>query len=139
MPAMAGPPRPRRDRPAIRARDRWILLVLIVSVTLVTFLPTLGNDFVRWDDDDNLTENPFYRGLGWSELRWMWTATLMGHYIPLTWMTFGLDYLVWGMNPAGYHLTNVVLHAANAALFYVLVRRLLTIALHAALADAFAV
>jgi hypothetical protein len=139
MPAMAGPPRPRRDRPAIRAHDRWILLVLIVSITFVTFLPTLGNDFVNWDDDDNLTENPFYRGLGWSELRWMWTATLMGHYIPLTWMTFGLDYLVWGMNPAGYHLTNVVLHAANAALFYVLVRRLLTIALHAALADAFAV
>lgn len=136
---MAGPPRPRRDRPAIRARDRWILLVLIVSVTLVTFLPTLGNDFVRWDDDDNLTENPFYRGLGWSELRWMWTTTLMGHYIPLTWMTFGLDYLIWGMNPAGYHLTNVILHAANAALFYVLVQRLLTIALRATPADAFAV
>jgi hypothetical protein len=99
------------------------LLVLIVSITFV---------------DDNLTENPFYRGLGWSELRWMWTTTLMGHYIPLTWMTFGLDYLVWGMNPAGYHLTNVVLHAANAALFYVLVQRLLTLALHATLADAFA-
>jgi protein O-mannosyl-transferase len=138
MPAMAGPPRPRRDRPAIRAHDRWILLVLIVSITFVTFLPTLGNDFVTWDDDDNLTENPLYRGLGWSELRWMWTTILMGHYIPLTWMTFGLDYLVWGMNPAGYHLTNVVLHAANAALFYVLVQRLLTIALHATFADAFA-
>ena len=135
---MAGPPRPRRDRPAIRAHDRWILLVVIVSITFVTFLPTLGNDFVTWDDDDNLTENPLYRGLSWSELRWMWTTTLMGHYIPLTWMTFGLDYLVWGMNPAGYHLTNVVLHAANAALFYVLVQRLLTIALHATLADAFA-
>ena len=136
---MAGPPRPRSDRPAIRAHDRWILLVLIVAVTFVTFLPTLGNDFVTWDDDDNLTENPFYRGLGWSEVRWMWTTTLMGHYIPLTWMTFGLDYLIWGMNPAGYHLTNVVLHVANAALFYVLVQRLLTSALRAAVADAFTV
>src|SRR5262245_59489873 len=139
MPAMAGRPRPRRDRPAIRAHDRWILLVLIVAVTFVTFLPTLGNDFVTWDDDDNLTENPLYRGLGLSELQWMWTTILMGHYIPLTWMTFGLDYLVWGMNPAGYHLTNVVLHIANAVLFYVLVQRLLTIALRATVADAFTV
>src|SRR4030095_10974875 len=131
MPAMAGPPRPRRDRPALHAHDRWILLVLIVSITFVTFLPTLGNDFVTWDDDDNLTENPFYRGLGWSELRWMWTTALMGHYIPLTWMTFGLDYLVWGMNPVGYHLTNLALHAANAAFFYLIVQQLLTLALHA--------
>src|SRR5207244_10988065 len=59
---------------------------------------------------------------------WMWT-THLGHYIPLTWMTLGLDYLLWGMNPVGYHLTSLLLHAANAVVFFFLVRRLLTLAL----------
>src|SRR5438094_7041578 len=58
----------------------------------------------------------------------MWT-THLGHYIPLTWMTLGLDYLLWGMNPVGYHLTSLLLHAANAVVFFFLVRRLLTLAL----------
>src|SRR5207247_8163222 len=80
------------------------------------------------DDKDNFLDNPHYRGLGWTHLRWMWT-THLGHYIPLTWMTLGLDYLLWGMNPVGYHLTNLLLHAANAVVFFFVVRRLLTRAL----------
>src|SRR5262249_40773538 len=48
-----------------------------------------------------------------------------GHYQPLTWMTLGLDYTVWGMNPVGYHLTNLLLHVANALLFYRLLLLLL--------------
>src|SRR5438445_12191337 len=58
----------------------------------------------------------------------MWT-THQGHYIPLTWMTLGLDYLLWGMNPFGYHLTSLLLHAANAVVFFFVVRRILTRAL----------
>jgi protein O-mannosyl-transferase len=59
----------------------------------------------------------------------MWTTFHMGHWIPLTWMTFGLDYLLWGLKPVGYHLTNLLLHAANAAVFYFVARRLLGLAL----------
>src|SRR2546426_900231 len=58
----------------------------------------------------------------------MWT-THGGHYIPLTWMTFGLDYLLWGMNPFGYHLTSLLLHAANAVVFFFVVHRILPLAL----------
>src|SRR5213594_2835367 len=111
---------------------RWVfrlLPVLIALVTVVPFLPTLDNQFVNWDDDDNLVENPHYRGLGWTHLRWMWTTSHIGHYAPLIWMTFGLDYLLWGMNPVGYHLTNLLLHAANAAVFYLVARRILGLAL----------
>src|SRR6266571_3867196 len=107
----------------------WLLPVLIALVTVVPFLPTLDNQFVNWDDDKNLLKNPHYRGLGWSQLRWMWTAFHLGHYIPLTWMTFGLDYLLWGMNPVGYHLTNLLLHTANAVVFFFVVHRILTRAL----------
>src|SRR5213594_1155779 len=107
----------------------WLAPVLIALVTFAAFLPTLQNQFVAWDDDKNFLKNPHYRGLGWSHLRWMWTTFNLGHYIPLTWMTFGLDYLLWGLNPVGYHLTSLLLHAANAVVFFVVVRRILTRAL----------
>ncbi|TMA47342.1 MAG: tetratricopeptide repeat protein [Deltaproteobacteria bacterium] len=98
---------------------------ILVLVVFTCFLPTLGNDFVAWDDDLNFTENPNYRGLSWSNLRWMLTTVHGGHYQPLSWMTLGLDYVVWGMSPTGYHLTNLLLHAANAVAFYLVVAALL--------------
>src|SRR5256886_7729858 len=107
----------------------WLVPVLIALVTFAAFLPTLNNQFVDWDDQRNFLANPHYRGLAWTHLRWMWTTFHMGHYIPLTWMTLGLDYVLWGMNPLGYHLTNLLLHAANAAVFFFVVRRILTLAL----------
>jgi len=58
----------------------------------------------------------------------MWTQTLMGHYIPLTWMSLGLNYALGGMDPWGYHLGNVLIHAMNAAIFYFVARRLLVAA-----------
>ena len=106
-------------------------MVAGVVVTFIAFAPSLLSQFVDWDDLENFTVNPFYRGLGWSHLKWMWTTTLLGHYVPLTWMTLGADYLVWGMNPAGYHLTNVVLHCANVALLYFVTLRLLGAAMPA--------
>src|SRR5688572_25395235 len=89
---------------------RWLAPGLIALVTFAAFLPTLQNRFVNWDDEPNFLENPHYRGLGWPQLRWMWTTFHMGHYTPLTWMTLGLDYLLWGMNPLGYHLSGLLVH-----------------------------
>jgi Flp pilus assembly protein TadD len=101
----------------------------VAVVTFVAFVPSLLNQFVDWDDLDNFIANPSYRGLGWTQLKWMWTTFLLGHWVPATWMTLGLDYLVWGMNPVGYHLTNVLLHTANAAVFYLVALRLLRAAM----------
>jgi hypothetical protein len=95
---------------------------------VAAFLPALRSDFVTWDDDRNFTGNIHYRGLGTRQLTWMWTTFHMGHYVPLSWMTLGLDYDLWGMNAAGYHLTNVLLHTANAVLVYFLARRILRLA-----------
>ena len=99
--------------------------LLVALITFGAFLPTLQNGFVDWDDPTNLIDNPHYRGLGWSHLRWMFTTTLMGHWIPLSWVTFGADYLVWGMKPVGYHLTNLLLHTGGAVVFYFVALRLL--------------
>ncbi len=100
---------------------------LIVFVTLASFLPALGAEFVNWDDPRNIVLNQHYRGFSRENLRWMFSAFHEGHYQPLTWLSFALDHALWGMDPLGYHLTNVVLHAANALLVYVLFMSLLAV------------
>ena len=103
--------------------------LLVALPAFAAFLPALQNGFVNWDDDKNFLENPHYRGLGWTQLRWMFTTFHEGHYQPLSWLTLGVDYVVWGMDPFGYHLTNLFLHAANAVVFYFVALCLLRLAI----------
>ncbi|HEX2501007.1 MAG TPA: BTAD domain-containing putative transcriptional regulator [Methylomirabilota bacterium] len=117
-------PRPASLRPGVRAAG--LIPVALAAVPLIAFLPILGNGFVDWDDTRNLLDNPHYRGLGWAQLRWMATESHHGHFVPLAWLTFALDYLVWGMNPTGYHLTSLVIHAAATAVLYLVARVLIT-------------
>ena len=101
----------------------------VALATFLVFVPVMQNDFVTWDDYDNLMNNQRFRGFGWSDIRWMFTTFHLGHYQPLSWVTFGFDYLLWGMDPRGYHLTNLIFHVANAVFFYFISRRLLAVAL----------
>lgn len=117
------------------ARSRtvaWAIPAGIALLTAAVFLPVLRAGFVDWDDPINFLENPYYRGLGWRQLRWMLTADVMGHWIPMTWLTLGADFAIWGMNPLGYHLTNLLLHVASAVVCYLVARRLLGLAIPAA-------
>jgi len=110
---------------ALPALRRFGAPCLIFAAAFVTFLPALGADFVTWDDLDNVVNNAGVHGLGPAQLRWMWTGTVLGHWIPLTWMSFGLNYVLGGLNPRGYHLLNLLLHAAGATVFFFIARRLL--------------
>jgi Tfp pilus assembly protein PilF len=110
---------------------RRFMPILVVVATAIPFLPSLANDFVDWDDHETLVKNLNYRGLGFPQLYWMFTTFHMGHYQPLSWMTFAVDYLVWGMRPLGYHLTSLLLHAANALVFYLVCLRVIALAGHA--------
>lgn len=100
---------------------------IVVVMTALAFAPVARNDFVNWDDRVNLLDNRFYRGLSWDHLRWMFTTFHNSLYRPLTWITLGADYSIWGMNPAGYHLTSLLLHCVAAWLFYLLSIRLLSL------------
>jgi protein O-mannosyl-transferase len=112
-------------RVGARALGQWLIPLAVALLTFVVLSPTLWNGFVEWDDQINLTSNEEYRGLGSAQLKYFFTTTLMGHYIPLTWLTFGLDYVLWGMNPMGYHLTSLIIFAATAAVLYFVALRLL--------------
>ena len=107
------------------ARPDALGALLAAAIAFLPFLRVFDNQFVNFDDTDLLVYNPFYRGLGLAQLGWMVTTFRMGHYMPLTWLSYGLDFITWGMDPLGYHLTNLVLHAMNAALVFLIGVRLL--------------
>jgi hypothetical protein len=103
-----------------------LVRLALAAATVAAFLPVLRNGFVQWDDPRTFLDNPHYRGFGWAELRWMLTESHWGHYIPVTWLTLAADYVVWGMNPRGYHLTSLLIHAATAVGLYSVARLLIT-------------
>lgn len=97
--------------------SKFPLSVLILMIALV-FSPGLFGSFLNWDDIPQIVENPHLQGLGWQHLRWMWTQSWFGNYHPLTWMSYGLNFALWGPNPFSFHIVNMLLHMANAYLFF---------------------
>ena len=91
-------------------------------MTAVSYLPALRAGFI-WDDDRYVTGNELLRsGDG---LRRIWLEpSAFPQYYPLVLSSFWLERHAWGLNPRGYHLTNVALHAANAVLAWLLLRSL---------------
>ena len=126
---------PSATRAPAREHLKWLIPSVVVLTTSVFFLPVLDNEFLDWDDAANIIDNPYYRGLGWSQIHWMFTTFYMSLYRPLTWVTLGLDYSLWGLNPFGYHLTSLIFHAINALLFYFISLRLLRFAQTGSLVD----
>ena len=107
---------------------RALVPFVVVSLTAACFLPALSGAFLNWDDNVNFLDNPAYQGLGREQIRWAFTSVLFGHYIPLTRLTWSLNFALGGLQPWGYHLVNVLIHAINAAIFYFVARRLLAAA-----------
>lgn len=116
------------ENPASARRVDLPLTVCIAGVVLVAsfaaFWPALSGDFSGFDDVYMLIGSDKYRALGAEILAWMFTSTLMGHYQPLTWVSYAIDYQIWGLEPRGFHLTNMVIHALNAVLVFWLAARL---------------
>jgi cytochrome c-type biogenesis protein CcmH/NrfG len=120
------PGRATHPRPA-PARDgrTWLLAVPLILIAIAAFLPALGNGFVDWDDEANFLRNRHYRGLGWPQLRWACTTFLLGVYQPIAWLLLEAQYALFGLDPRGYHLTSLLLHAADAVALYALTLALL--------------
>src|SRR6185295_6913341 len=99
----------------------WFGAGAIALVTLLCYLPALRAGFI-WDDDSMLTANPFVKlPLG---LYYIWCSTALPDYFPLTSTSLWLEWRLWGMNAAGYHLTNIFLHAGSAVLLWRVLLRL---------------
>ncbi len=101
-----------------------LLCALLLLITIGVFWPALHNGFVNFDDDLYVTANPQVRqGLTWEGLRWAFRQDAnTGNWHPLTWLSHMADCALFGMSPWGHHLTNILLHAANAVLVFLVVR-----------------
>ncbi len=103
------------------AMDKRVILAafLVAALVALVFLPALRNDFIVYDDRTYIVENPdVLEGIGAAPARWAMTTFHAANWHPLTWLSHQLDAEVWGLNPAGHHLTSVLLHALAAGLLY---------------------
>jgi len=85
-------------------------LALVSVLSLWVFRPVLANGFVQWDDHIYLAELMRMGRFSRSSLHWMWTSLQPFYFQPIAWMTHLADYQVWGLNPRGHHLTNLLMH-----------------------------
>ena len=89
---------------------KYIFPVLISLAIVFIYSHVLGYGFVHWDDFGKVVNNPLVKGQGGLEgLKNIFTLGAYGAFQPVTNLTYALDYKIWGLNPVGYHLTNVIL------------------------------
>lgn len=112
------------DPPGVEARWRRGILFLhaaLLVLVLGVFLPAVDNDFIGFDDPDYVTGNAMVQqGLTAQSVAWAFAATEASNWHPLTWLSHMLDAQLFGLNPAGHHLTSIVLHGVNALLVFAL-------------------
>jgi tetratricopeptide (TPR) repeat protein len=92
-------------------------------ICFLLYLPTLKSNFVFLDDPLYVLNNSAIRKLDWNLLSWAFFPT-EELWFPLTWISLAIDYFFWGLNPLGYHLTNIVLHAINVGVVVLIANQL---------------
>src|SRR5262249_50301093 len=93
------------------SRSDWVVLALLLLLTLAAYSPVLACGFVNWDDPGYVSENPHVlKGLTRDSVYWGLTTTYFANWHPMTWWSYMVDAEMWGDNPFGYHLTNLLWH-----------------------------
>ena len=100
---------------------RFIFCLSLVAATLTLYNPLTRAPFLNYDDAVYVTDNPQVRaGLHWSNIVWAFHTPAALDWHPLTYISYEIDSTVFGVNPAGYHLVNILLHATNAVLLFLI-------------------
>jgi len=98
-----------------------VLCLLLIAATLVVYNRVNQNSFVNFDDDRYITENSHIRaGLSWSTVTWAFSSLEQANWHPLAWISHALDCQLFRLNPAGHHYVNLLLHAVNAVLLFLI-------------------
>ena len=111
--------------PSSNAYLSWVICAGLALVSFFVFWPVHSFEFVRFDDPLYILENKFVRGgLTGPDIAWAFRAVESGNWHPLTWLSHMLDCELFGINPGGHHVTNVLFHTANAVLLFFVLRRM---------------
>lgn len=97
-----------------------ILYVLLTIITLAVYFPLYKNGFIGFDDHTYIYQNPvLQKGFSWEGVKFAFSLdNKTSYWHPLTWFSLMLDYQLWGLNPTGYHLENLIFHTANGLLLF---------------------
>jgi tetratricopeptide (TPR) repeat protein len=102
----------------------WFIGLGLLVITLAVYWGLLTCDFINYDDNKYVTDNPYvHGGLTTQSLRWTFNIGYAGNWHPLTWISHMVDWQVFGPNPRWHHLTNLLLHQANILLLFALLQR----------------
>ncbi len=104
----------------------WLITTALMLVTIALFWPATRCDFINFDDNVYVTENPHVRsGLSWAGVKWAFGNTEQAvFWAPLMWLSHQLAWQLFGPDPWGHHLINILLHAANTALVLLVFQRM---------------
>ena len=92
--------------------------------TLAFYNPVVHNQFIDFDDSTYILKNlQVQSGLTWGTVKWSFTTFHAANWHPLTWLSHAVDCQIFRLNPAGHHYINLLLHAANAVLLFLLLWR----------------
>ena len=108
----------------MKHRNGWICAGLILCCA-VLYGRTLAHDFVNYDDGLYVTDNTSVQaGLSWTNVVWAFTTDRAMYMHPITWMSHMLDCNLYGLHPWGHHLTNLIFHALNSVLLFLVLARM---------------
>ena len=101
------------------------LCLVLAVITFAVFGQTAHHEFIGTDDPEYVYENPMVaRGLTLQGMVWAFTRFHASNWHPLTWLSHMLDCQLYGLNPAGHHLTNVLLHTATVIALFLVLRQM---------------
>jgi protein O-mannosyl-transferase len=107
------------------SKQKLVVCLLLFLATLAVYWQVRNHDFINLDDEQYVTQNPYVRGgLTAANLAWAFTTTHASNWHPLTWISHQVDVQFFGMNPAGHHLVNLLLHIANTLLLFFVFNRM---------------
>jgi protein O-mannosyl-transferase len=113
----------RKQSFAMTKSDLFPLLAVLL-ITAICFFRAQGYDFVNWDDDFNISKNPNLRYLDWANIKSIFSSHVIGNYNPLATLSFAIEKQFFGLNPAVFHTTNILLHLICTFLVYRFIRLL---------------
>ncbi|ACH39936.2 TPR domain protein [Citrifermentans bemidjiense Bem] len=104
----------------IKMRRVILLSLALLCITIAIYYQATGFNFILLDDNDYVTSNAHVmEGLSFESIKWAFMSNVSGHWHPLTWLSLMMDYQFFGLDPMGYHLTNIVIHGFNTVLLFV--------------------
>ncbi|MCK9419388.1 MAG: tetratricopeptide repeat protein [Nitrospirae bacterium] len=104
-------------------KTKLLSLILIVASVALVYTSTIWFDFC-WDDISYVIQNPYIRSISWNNITAIFSRNFEGNYAPVHILAYMVEYALWGLNPKGYHLVNILLHIFNSVFLFILIRKI---------------